>query len=213
MAGCTSCSRAFPSWPVVRTEQGQTIDGRAREKIAAELGLRNYPVRTVSGLTEEQRWAMHASLNLQRRHLDRKRKREYIADCLRHAPELSDNWLGELCGADHKTVAAVRSELVARWEIPNVKVFRGKDGKRYRFTTVPTETAPHARQAAEALRRLGPPPGTRTAPPRPRAARPEAFPPRVLRLPRLGRAGRGLDLYGPGVERPQNLGGTRQVGQ
>jgi hypothetical protein len=43
--------------PVVRTEQGQTIDGRARKKIAAELGLRNYPVRTVSGLTEEQRWA------------------------------------------------------------------------------------------------------------------------------------------------------------
>src|SRR5262249_45021749 len=95
------------------------------------------------------------SLNLQRRHLDRKQKREYIAACLRHTPELSDNWLGELCGADRKTVGAGRSELVARWEIPNVEGFRGKDGKRYRFTTGPTETAAHARRAAGALRRLG----------------------------------------------------------
>jgi site-specific DNA-methyltransferase (adenine-specific) len=141
--------------PVVRTPTGETIDGRARERAARELGLRDYPVRTLSGLTPEQRWEVHCSLNVQRRQMDRTAKREYVAACLRHAPERSDRWLGELTAADGKTVASVRRELEARAEIPQVRLFRGKDGKSYRFTTVPTESRRHARAAAEALRKLG----------------------------------------------------------
>ncbi len=56
---------------------------------------------------------------------------------------------------DRKTVKAVRRRLESGRKIPKVKVFRGKDGKKYRFTTVPTESAAHARQAANALRKLG----------------------------------------------------------
>jgi hypothetical protein len=56
---------------------------------------------------------------------------------------------------DHKTVRDVRRELEARREIPKVQVFRGKDGRKYHFTTVPTESAAHARKAADALRKLG----------------------------------------------------------
>jgi ParB-like chromosome segregation protein Spo0J len=141
--------------PVVRDERGRTIDGRAREKAARELGVPDYPVRSVSGLTAERQWEMHLALNVQRRQLSGKQKREYIAAALRHAPDLSDRWLGAMCAVDGKTVAAVRRELEARAEIPQVRRFRGKDGKSYRFTTVPTESARHARAAAEALRKLG----------------------------------------------------------
>jgi site-specific DNA-methyltransferase (adenine-specific) len=141
--------------PVVHTERGETVDGRARERIARELGIKDYPVRTVSGLSAEQRWQMHVALNLQRRQMDRRQKREYVAACLRHAPDLSDRWLAELCGVDGKTVAAVRRELEASAEIPRKEVFRGKDGRKLRFTTVPTESARHTRAAEEALRKLG----------------------------------------------------------
>jgi site-specific DNA-methyltransferase (adenine-specific) len=179
--------------PVVRTERGKTIDGRARETIAAELGIKNYPVRTVSGLSEQRQWEMHCALNLNRRHLGRKAKQEYIAACLRHAPALTDNWLGEICGANEKTVTSVRRELEARSEIPKVTEFRGKDGKTYRrFTTVPTESGRHARAAAEALRRLG-----------------TAAPGGVMKVHRAGRLARRLEherhREGPAPKAPKNF--------
>ena len=38
--------------PIIRTDDGETIDGQHREKIAAELGISNIPVKTIKGLTE-----------------------------------------------------------------------------------------------------------------------------------------------------------------
>jgi ParB-like chromosome segregation protein Spo0J len=142
--------------PVVRNERGETVDGRAREQIAEELGIVNYPVEVVSGLTEEGEWRLHAALNLHRRQLDRDGKRRYIEECLRYAPDRTDNWIAELCGADHHTVTKARRKLEALREIPEVQVFKGKDAKSYhRFTSILTTTARHARQAEEALRRIG----------------------------------------------------------
>jgi hypothetical protein len=141
--------------PVVRDEHGNTLDGHHRERAAKELGIKNYPVRTLSGLTEEQKRHYVLGVNAQRRHLTARQKRELIAAELRQAPDIADNWLGEIVGVDHKTVKNVRRQLEARWVIPKVKVFRGRDGKKYRCTTVPTESAARARQAADALRKLG----------------------------------------------------------
>jgi hypothetical protein len=140
--------------PVVRDEHGNTLDGH-RERAAKELGIRNYPVRTLSGLTEEQKRHYVLGVNVQRRHLTGRQKRALIASELCQAPDISDNWLAAIVGVDRKTVKTVRRRLKARREIPKVKVFRGKDGKKYRFTTVPTESAAHARQAGKALRTLG----------------------------------------------------------
>jgi hypothetical protein len=141
--------------PVVHTERGVTLDGRGRERAARELGIRNYPVETVSGLTPQQQWELHVGLNMHRRHMDRKQKQEYIRACLRHSPDISDNWLGEICGVDGETVTRVRRKMEATSEIRRFEVFRCKDGKKRRFTSVFTATARQADQAAEALRKLG----------------------------------------------------------
>ena len=41
--------------PVVKDEHGITIDGHQRERACRELGIENYPVLTLSGLTEEEK--------------------------------------------------------------------------------------------------------------------------------------------------------------
>jgi ParB-like chromosome segregation protein Spo0J len=77
--------------PVVRDEHGHTLDGHHRERAAKELGIKNYPVRTLSGLTEEQKRHYVLAVNVQRRHLTGKQKRELIATELRQGPDISDN--------------------------------------------------------------------------------------------------------------------------
>jgi site-specific DNA-methyltransferase (adenine-specific) len=141
--------------PVVKDELGNTLDGFQRERAARELNIKNYPVRTLSGLSPEQKRHYILGVNCQRRHLSTSQKQEVIAAELRQSPDISDNWLAEIIGCDHKTVTKVRRRLEARREIPELDIFRGKDGKKYRITTVPTETAAQARQAGKALRTLG----------------------------------------------------------
>jgi ParB-like chromosome segregation protein Spo0J len=69
--------------PVVRAEDGQPLDGHHREDIAQELGHKNYPVRTVAGLSQVEKRHVVLSLNLARRSLTRAQKLEPIANELR----------------------------------------------------------------------------------------------------------------------------------
>jgi protein gp37 len=69
------------------------------------------------------------SLNVHRRHLTAEQKRDLIAKILKRQPDTSDRHIGETVKADHKTVAAVRSEMVERGEIPHVETRTDSKGR------------------------------------------------------------------------------------
>jgi hypothetical protein len=72
-------------------------------------------------------WAYVVSVNVKRRHLTAKQKRELIAKLLKAQPEKSDRHIGAMAMADGKTAGSVRRELEGRAEIPHVA--RRKDRK------------------------------------------------------------------------------------
>ena len=61
--------------PVIRTDDGETLDGLHREQIAAELGMTDIPVKVVNGLGDEERRHMRIRLNAVRRQLTGEQKR------------------------------------------------------------------------------------------------------------------------------------------
>ncbi|OJW13024.1 MAG: hypothetical protein BGO49_19635 [Planctomycetales bacterium 71-10] len=142
-------------YPVVKDEQGSIIDGRQRERVCRELGLANYPVQILAGLSEDEKMDRALVLNQARRRLSRRQMRDLIAAELRRTPDLSNNWMAQILGTMDKTVEAVRRGLVASSEIPRLDRLRGKDGKHRPVTRVATNTAREHRMAQDALRMLG----------------------------------------------------------
>ncbi|MCL2118076.1 MAG: ParB N-terminal domain-containing protein [Planctomycetaceae bacterium] len=85
------------------------------------------------GTLSDARWAsftVNATHGLRRSAAD---KRRIIAEALRHEKgvKMSDRQIAGHVGVDHKTVAAVRRELMTGGEIPHVHCREGKDGKAY----------------------------------------------------------------------------------
>jgi hypothetical protein len=61
-----------------------------------------------------------ASVNIHRRHLDSETKRKLAANLLKENPQRSDRAVGELAKVDHKTVGAVRRDLEASGDVPQL---------------------------------------------------------------------------------------------
>jgi ParB-like chromosome segregation protein Spo0J len=141
--------------PVVKDECGNIIDGRRRVAACLELGVRDYPVITLRGLTEEEKRDCRLVLNHVRTHLTRRQMRELIAAELRNTPDLSGNWLAQILGTTDKTVEAVRQRLIATSEIPKFERHRGRDGKSRKVTRITTHTAACAERAQRVLKALG----------------------------------------------------------
>ena len=141
--------------PVVKDENGDIIDGYQRVRACDELGIADYPVLTLAGLSEDAKRDHALVLNLVRRRLNQQQIRDLIAAELRRTPDLSDNWLAQILGTTDKTVAAVRRELIATSEIPKLDALKGKDGKSRRVTRIVTSSAREAARAQEALKILG----------------------------------------------------------
>lgn len=141
--------------PVVKDEHGIIIDGHQRVRACDELGIADYPVLTLAGLTDDEKRDHAYILNLVRRRLNQQQMRELIAAELRRTPELSDNWLAQILGTTDKTVAGVREELIATSEIPKLDALKGKDGKYRRVTRITTNTAKEAERVQSALKILG----------------------------------------------------------
>ena len=114
-------------YPIIQDEDGTTLDGHQRERALRELKIKNYPVQVIGGLTEEEKWQYALSVNVKRRHLTSAQKRELIKQELKRSPDIANNWLAEIVGADVKTVQAVRRKFVATLEIPKLDKLRGKD--------------------------------------------------------------------------------------
>lgn len=140
--------------PVVKDENGQIIDGHQRVRACEELGINDYPVMTLAGLSDDEKRDHTYILNLVRRRLNQQQMRDLIAAELRRTPDLSDNWLAQTLGTTDKTVAAVRERLIATSEIPKLGALRGKDGKYRRVIRVTADTAKEAERARSALKEL-----------------------------------------------------------
>jgi hypothetical protein len=114
---------------VVVDEDNGIIDGINRMTLAAELGIMDVPLDVRSGLTLDQKEDLAWALNDHRRHQTQEEKRAAIARRLKSRPEQSNRQTAAAVGVDHKTVAAVREDLEATGEIPQLERTEGADGK------------------------------------------------------------------------------------
>jgi hypothetical protein len=81
-------------------------------------------------LYSDDPYAYVVSANIHRRHLTTEQKRDLIAALLQAKPERSDRATAKIAHVDNKTVAAVRSNLEAREEIPHVTTRADTKGRR-----------------------------------------------------------------------------------
>ena len=65
--------------PVEYDDMGNILDGHHRVQACHELGITHWPRLVRHGLTEQEKIRHARRLNLDRRHLDRERKRALIA--------------------------------------------------------------------------------------------------------------------------------------
>lgn len=119
--------------PVEYDELGNILDGHHRIQICQELGISQWPRLVRYGLSEAEKRQHARRLNVDRRHLNSEQKRALIADDLREEPEASNRKIAAGLGVDDKTVAAVRADLEATAEIPQLKERQGRDGKARRI--------------------------------------------------------------------------------
>ena len=140
--------------PVVKDDLGLTIDGLQRERACRELGISNYPVILLKGLTAEDKRDHALILNLVRRSLSRRQMRQLIAVELRRTPDLASNYLAEILGTSDKTVELVRQNLIETSEIPKLEKLRGKDGKQRRVTRIIANNSKELEKAKEIIKDL-----------------------------------------------------------
>ena len=137
--------------PIVVWPKGKTnfiIDGSYRKKIADELGY-ECPELVRSDLTEEEARIMARALNLARRQLDRRQKRQVIADQLEETPDRSSRWIAKMLGVSHHTVISVRDEMrhnCAGGQLAHLHSCVGWDGKSYPSHSLSTSLPPVNRE-------------------------------------------------------------------
>ena len=92
------------------------IDGNYRKEFADEFGY-TCPEIVVEGLSEEEKRTLARALNLARRQLNPKQRRQLIADQLRETADRTNRWVAKQLGVHHATVASVRLEMESSGQI------------------------------------------------------------------------------------------------
>lgn len=143
--------------PILITEDATIIDGHERYRVIQDLGIKRFPMRVLGGLSEPQRREYAVRLNIERRHLTREQRRFLIEAELRCNPARTDRSIGDLVGADHKTVGKTRERLAATGEIPHLVDRRATNGKLFTHKpSIGVETTHAARVAGQLLTALPP---------------------------------------------------------
>lgn len=114
--------------PVLVCENGDVIDGHYRRYIADKLGI-DCPTRTFTG-TDHQKIDLAYKLNISRRHLTQKVRRELLERSIKERPELSDRQHSERTGTSPTTVGTVRRELEETGEVSKLDTHKGADGSQ-----------------------------------------------------------------------------------
>jgi len=102
---------------------------------------------------ERREWAIR--LNVERRHLSSRQRKELLESLLRADPARSEREVADLLRIDRSTVGRTRRGLVAGGAFAPPEFTRGRDGKRYRHPTVGVETPSQADEASRLLAELG----------------------------------------------------------
>ena len=76
---------------MVQDEKGNTLDGHQRERAEREIGNKNYPIKVIAGLTEEQKWHYAISVNVKRANLTTAQKRDLIEQELKRTPDIANH--------------------------------------------------------------------------------------------------------------------------
>ena len=125
--------------PVELDEDGRLLDGAHRTRACRELGIDPPKIERV-GLADDQAKRDYArKINLIRRHLTTKAKRDLVADALRETPERSDRQIAGAVGVSHVTVGKVRVDLEATGQVDQLTKRTGADGKERRKPTKPAD--------------------------------------------------------------------------
>src|SRR6516225_4895583 len=107
--------------------RGQILDGNNRYR-ACELAGRKPTFADFTGIDADARNYV-ISANIHRRHLSREDRKAIVEMLLKADPTKSNRQIGEQAKVDDKTVGAVREELEATAEIPQLDATVGADGK------------------------------------------------------------------------------------
>jgi hypothetical protein len=118
--------------------EGKILDGRNRY-LACKLAAADKDKKFKFVRTDFRELLCHLdplafviSANIHRRHLTAEKKRELLATLIMIDPSKSNRAIAADAKVDDKTVGAVRRELEATAEIPQLESTTGKDGKKRR---------------------------------------------------------------------------------
>jgi hypothetical protein len=98
--------------PIVVDQHGRLLDGHHRRRIADELGV-DCPTEIRHVADDDEAHEIALTLNLTRRHLTRKQRRDLIRAEIERRPGDSDRAIARRCGASPSTVGAVRRGQVS----------------------------------------------------------------------------------------------------
>lgn len=141
--------------PLLLDQDLEIMDGRHRLRWCHKLKITKIPCRVEGGnLTDEDKRHLIIAVNLHRRHLNRKQRREILRNELFRAPDLTSGYLAELCGVDKNTATKVRSEMLAAGEIPDCEKHRDRRGRLHN-TSVLCSNNTDLKHASERLNLLG----------------------------------------------------------
>lgn len=115
--------------PIEVDELGQILDGHHRYQACKDLGIVDIPFVVRTGMNELEKRSHARSLNAMRRQLNRREKRELIAQELFDRPSSSNNSIAKRLGVSDVTVANVRTSL----GLDGVDRI-GDDGKVYEYS-------------------------------------------------------------------------------
>ena len=114
--------------PVVVDAAGQTVDGVHRRRVCDELQI-NCPTVVMDFANDLERLQFVLAVHGARRQLSREQRRDLIAEYLRRDPRVANNSLAAVVGVSSNTVAGVREDLEATFQIEKFDELRGADGR------------------------------------------------------------------------------------
>ncbi len=142
--------------PIVKDDKGNTLDGHHRELGHKLLKIKEpLKVQTLGKMPEAEKRYYALTVNLVRRQVTRKQRREIIAEELRRTPDLSSSALSNICGTTTKTVETIKKEMIANGEIPQLDRVRRRNGGTYPVPHIVTAQKKAAERAQKALSQLG----------------------------------------------------------
>jgi hypothetical protein len=98
--------------PILITSWEIIINGNHVFRAVTELGIRNYPVRVVSNLSEMERREMAISLNLLRRHFTPSERRHWLEELVRLNPHQSNRDLASAARVSQSTAARTKAKVL-----------------------------------------------------------------------------------------------------